>query len=62
VKPKEFAAEIQDPTDPNSMYFIYICKKNKDLVNRKKVKLGRMTKKQINAMKPKRKRVNIKPS
>jgi hypothetical protein len=62
VKPKEFPDETLDPSDPDSMYFVYICKKTKELVIKKKVKLGRITKKQLKALRPKSRRVNIKPS
>ncbi len=62
VKPKEYPDEELDSSDPNSMYFVYICRKTPELVLRKKVKLGRLTKKQLKAMKPREKRVNLKPS
>lgn len=62
LKPKEYPDEELDPSDPNSMYFVYICRKTPELVLRKKVKLGRLTKKQLKAMKPREKRVNLKPS
>ena len=62
VKPKEFAIEELDPSDPDSMYFVYICKKTPDLVLKKKIKLGRLTKKQIKATKRKPFRANVKPA
>ena len=61
VKPKEFATEELDPADPDSMYFVYICRKTKELVLRKRIKLGRITKKQLKKLKPKPRRVNLKP-
>jgi hypothetical protein len=62
VKPKEFAVEELDPSDPDSMYFMYVCKKTTELVIKKKIKLGRMTKKQIKGLKRRPYRVNVKPS
>lgn len=38
VKPKEFEEEELDPNDPNSLYFLYICRKNHELVRKKKLK------------------------
>lgn len=61
MKPKEFDDEIQDPSDPTSFYFVYICKKKRDMVIKKKVKEGRMNKKQLKALQPsKRKAPNLK--
>lgn len=61
VKPKEFEDEIQDTSDPNSFYFIYVCRKKRDMVIKKKVKLGRLNKKQLKALQPTRRRApNIK--
>lgn len=63
VKPKEFDAEELDPSDPASMYFVYICKKSKELVVKKQVKLGRLKKRQAKAMQEQKGRsVNLKPS
>lgn len=61
VKPREYASEILDPSDPASMYFIYVCKKSKELVLKKKVRLGRAKKKELKLMKPRGKQVNVKP-
>jgi hypothetical protein len=45
------------------MYFVYICKKSKELVIKKQVKLGRLKKKQAKAMQEQKARnVNLKPS
>ncbi len=61
VKPKEFDEEEQDSADPNSFYFVYICTKKKDMVTKKKVKLGKLNKKQLKDMQPsKRKAPNLK--
>jgi hypothetical protein len=62
LKPKIRDDEELDPSDPASMYFIYICRKSKDLVNKKKVKLGRLKQKQLKASQPRGKNINIKPS
>lgn len=62
VKPKEFETEELDPSDPASMYFIYICRKSKELVTKKKVKLGRLKKKALKAFETKGRKVNLKPS
>ncbi|RYG66846.1 hypothetical protein EON64_08810 [archaeon] len=62
MKPKEHADELLDPSDPGSMYFIYICRKTKELVIKKKVKLGRIKKKELQLMRPRGKQVNVKPS
>lgn len=62
LKPKVRDDEELDPSDPASMFFIYICRKSKDLVNKKKVKLGRLKRKQLKANIPRGKNINIKPS
>ncbi len=62
VKPKEFIDEELDSSDPNSMYFVYICKKTRELVLKKKIKLGKVTKKEIKNAKPQGRRANLKPS
>lgn len=62
VKPKEFIDEELDTSDPDSMYFVYICKKTRELVLKKKIKLGKVTKKEVKAAKPKSRRANLKPS
>jgi hypothetical protein len=63
VKPKEFEGEELDPSDPASMYFVYICKKSKELVIKKQVKLGRLKKKQAKALQEQKGRsINLKPS
>lgn len=41
-KPLAFELEELDPDDPDSMYFIYICVKNPELVKKKKVKEGKI--------------------
>lgn len=43
------------------MYFIYICKKTKELVLKKKVRLGRAKKKELKLLQPKGRQVNVKP-
>lgn len=63
VKPKEFPEEELDSTDPNSYYFVYIGEKRKEMVIKKKVKLGRINKKQLQALQaPTRKAPNLKPT
>lgn len=63
VKPKESAEEEQDAADPNSYYFMYICRKRKDMVIKKKVKLGRLNNKALKELQPTRRRApNVKPS
>ena len=42
AKPKVHPMEVMDPNDPDSMYFIYICTKQKDLVLKKKIKLKKI--------------------
>jgi hypothetical protein len=50
-------------SDPNSMYFIYICKKTPELILKKKIKLGKLTRKQIKqATTQPGKRANLKPT
>jgi hypothetical protein len=62
VKPKEFPEEELDSADPNSYYFVYICEKRRDMVLRKRIKLGRLTKKEQKKYAPKtRKAPNLKP-
>ena len=63
VKPREFISEQLDGTDPHSFYFIYVCKKTPDLVLKKKIKMGRINKKELKAMQATRKRraPNLKP-
>ena len=56
VKPKEYEEEEQDTSDPNSFYFVYICTKKRDMVIKKKIKLGRLNKKQIKALQPSRRK------
>ena len=38
VKPKEYENEDLDSTDPNSLYFIYVCRKYKELAIKMKAK------------------------
>lgn len=47
MKPKEYTEEELDSTDPDSYYFVYICKKNPEMVIKKKMKLGRLTAKEL---------------
>lgn len=61
-KPKQYVDEDLDPSDPNSMYFIYICRKSRDLVIKKKIKLGHAKKKAQKASEPVGHRVNLKPA
>ena len=62
VKPKEFPEEELDSADPNSYYFVYICEKRRDMVLRKRIKLGRLTKKEQKKYAPKSKKApNLKP-
>ena len=64
MKPREHDEEVLDPNDPNSMYFVYVCKKTRELVVKKKIKEKRLTKKQAKEAlpKPSRRAPNIKPS
>lgn len=65
MKPREHDLEEFDPNDPNSMYFVYICRKTRELVVKKKLKEKRMNKKQAKAALPQatRKRApNLKPT
>lgn len=66
LKPRDHPEEVLNPQDPASMYFIYVCKKTRELVLKKKVSLGRAKKKEMRLLQPtKRKeegrRVNLKP-
>lgn len=63
LKPKESPEEELDPADPNSYYFIYLCKKRRDMVVKKKVKLGRLNKKALKSLQPSRRKApNLKPN
>jgi hypothetical protein len=64
VKPREAAEEEFDPNDPNSMYFVYICKKTRELVVKKKVKEQRLNKKELKKLLPApgRRAQNLKPA
>lgn len=61
LKPREYPDEVLDPKDPGAMYFIYICKKTKELVTKKKVRLGRLKKKELKLLQPRGRQVNLKP-
>jgi hypothetical protein len=63
LKPKEFPEEELDPLDPDSYYFVYVVVKQKEMVIKKGVKLGRINAKQLKAMQPpRRKAPNLKPT
>lgn len=63
LKPKEYPLEELDGKDPDSYYFVYVCKKRRDMVIKKKVKLGRLNKKALKALQPTRKKApNLKPN
>jgi len=62
LKPKEFPEEELDSADPNSYYFVYICEKRREMVLKKRIKLGRLTKKEQKKYAPKPKKApNLKP-
>lgn len=57
-KPEMFIGEELDSTDPSSMYFLYICRKDPELVKRKTRRIKRANKE---AEKKKKRGVNLKP-
>jgi SAM-dependent methyltransferase len=42
LKPKEFEGERLDPDDPESLYWVYICRKKEVMVTQKKIKENKL--------------------
>ena len=53
MKPNEFEREELDQEDPDSMYFIYICTKQEDMVTKKLIKENKL-KADLKKKKPKK--------
>lgn len=53
IKPNEYENEVLDEEDPDSMYFIYICTKQEDMVTKKLIKENKI-KADLKKKKPKK--------
>jgi hypothetical protein len=42
LKPRQFTEEVLNPDDPDHLYFVYIAKKDKYMVRKKKVKANKI--------------------
>jgi hypothetical protein len=42
LKPKQFNEEVLNPDDPDHLYFIYVAKKDKYMVRKKKIKTQKL--------------------
>ena len=56
AKPAEADDIEYDLTDPDNLYFVYICKKSKEMNKKKQVKEGRLAAKELESNAPRRRR------
>ena len=60
-KPREVEDQEYDLDDPDSLYFVYICKKQPEMVKKKKVKEGKIAASELKKNAPvRRKAPNVK--